>query len=69
MIINQKESVLNKASFATVEALTDQEVMGSSIQEGQEFAKRGQMDAIKEQYFATNLFFLKIVPRPTKEVY
>jgi aspartate carbamoyltransferase catalytic subunit len=40
----------------TVEALTDQEVMGL-IRRGQEFKRGAKWTPAKDQYFVTNLFF------------
>ncbi|WP_303754002.1 aspartate carbamoyltransferase catalytic subunit [Enterococcus sp. S86.2] len=54
MIIQQERISLKH--LLTVEALTDQEVMGL-IRRGQEFKNGAKWTPEKEQYFATNLFF------------
>ncbi|BCA85750.1 aspartate carbamoyltransferase [Enterococcus saigonensis] len=54
MIIQQERISLKH--LLTVEALTDQEVMGL-IRRGQEFKNGAKWTPEKDQYFATNLFF------------
>ena len=54
MIIQSEEISLKH--LLTVEALTDQEVMGL-IRRGQEFKRGAKWTPEKDQYFATNLFF------------
>lgn len=54
MIIQSEQISLKH--LLTIEALTDQEVMGL-IRRGQEFKNGAKWTPDKEQYFATNLFF------------